>query len=72
MNLINNLIIPYQAITGNNNPSIDDSTLPIIIPYQAITGNNNCFDDENCESAIIPYQAITGNNNNSRNTFYYY
>ena len=34
-------IIPYQAITGNNNP-LNGSYLHLdIIPYQAITGNNN-------------------------------
>ena len=34
-------IIPYQAITGNNNYSISENPEIKIIPYQAITGNNN-------------------------------
>ena len=36
-------IIPYQAITGNNNLLIMIVILNSIIPYQAITGNNNPF-----------------------------
>ena len=35
------LIIPYQAITGNNNELDIDKYGSDIIPYQAITGNNN-------------------------------
>ena len=34
-------IIPYQAITGNNNSRMMVISAIIIIPYQAITGNNN-------------------------------
>ena len=34
-------IIPYQAITGNNNFDEADWNALKIIPYQAITGNNN-------------------------------
>ncbi len=34
-------IIPYQAITGNNNLQFAEDTREWIIPYQAITGNNN-------------------------------
>ena len=36
-----NLIIPYQAKTGNNNRSWELINRVHIIPYQAITGNNN-------------------------------
>ena len=35
------IIIPYQAITGNNNLAENMSDMFGIIPYQAITGNNN-------------------------------
>ena len=34
-------IIPYQAITGNNNKNGLPAIRRNIIPYQAITGNNN-------------------------------
>ena len=34
-------IIPYQAITGNNNLRTEKNGRSLIIPYQAITGNNN-------------------------------
>ena len=34
-------IIPYQAITGNNNILRNQLKIGLIIPYQAITGNNN-------------------------------
>ena len=34
-------IIPYQAITGNNNTEGFGYWYESIIPYQAITGNNN-------------------------------
>ena len=34
-------IIPYQAITGNNNEILIQEPCNDIIPYQAITGNNN-------------------------------
>ncbi len=34
-------IIPYQAITGNNNRMLLYVKSLRIIPYQAITGNNN-------------------------------
>ena len=34
-------IIPYQAITGNNNATEAEWETLMIIPYQAITGNNN-------------------------------
>ena len=34
-------IIPYQAITGNNNFFTIFPVDIYIIPYQAITGNNN-------------------------------
>ena len=57
------LIIPYQAITGNNNVRKIKSAVLAIIPYQAITGNNNYFHIGGCLWKIIPYQAITGNNN---------
>ena len=56
-------IIPYQAITGNNNDvDVLDVRYPII-PYQAITGNNNKTENVLQLTQIIPYQAITGNNN---------
>ena len=58
-------IIPYQAITGNNNSCIVLLLFYSIIPYQAITGNNNLMAEWLGESVIIPYQAITGNNNYS-------
>ena len=56
-------IIPYQAITGNNNVELKTSRPGVIIPYQAITGNNNLKYHEGYFQTIIPYQAITGNNN---------
>ena len=36
-------IISYQAITGNNNHTLDKDAKSEIISYQAITGNNNCW-----------------------------
>ena len=56
-------IIPYQAITGNNNKEPEEAGTCRIIPYQAITGNNNCGVAFAVVYPIIPYQAITGNNN---------
>ena len=35
------MIISYQAITGNNNLLTSDLAEQTIISYQAITGNNN-------------------------------
>ena len=57
------LIIPYQAITGNNNIVYVQVNEEKIIPYQAITGNNNLHCGYLLTGCIIPYQAITGNNN---------
>ena len=37
----NELIISYQAITGNNNARTATNIIALIISYQAITGNNN-------------------------------
>ena len=56
-------IIPYQAITGNNNYTATTAAHASIIPYQAITGNNNTMIYSHAVITIIPYQAITGNNN---------
>ena len=38
-----NLIIPYQVITGNYNDMRAELITRIIIPYQVITGNYNCL-----------------------------
>ena len=63
LQIINQLIIPYQAITGNNNYAVKMFSGTKIIPYQAITGNNNISQHFVVGNWIIPYQAITGNNN---------
>ena len=62
-------IIPYQAITGNNNWQIQQKQPEEIIPYQAITGNNNLNKVKVPDWVIIPYQAITGNNNGVASIF---
>ena len=36
------IIIPYQVITGNYNPTVSQCPASPIIPYQVITGNYNC------------------------------
>ncbi len=61
--MIDDIIISYQAITGNNNKFFIGLQFKQIISYQAITGNNNSGMYIELSCIIISYQAITGNNN---------